>query len=156
MKLVVSVADMKCSQDEADVIITHGLGTCLGLSIHDPPVHVGGLLHVMMPASGINPTKAQMNPFMFVDTGLPAFLEQMKTAGAKPGRWIVKVAGGASTTHDHFSIGKRNWVTLRKVLWRSGVLIDGQDVGGAKARTMSLDVASGQVTVSSGGAQWRL
>jgi chemotaxis protein CheD len=156
VKLVVSVADMKCSTDASDVIITHGLGTCLGLSIHDPGTRVGGLLHVMMPASGINPVKAQANPYMFVDTGVPAFLERMKSAGARPDRWIVKVAGGASTTHDHFSIGKRNWVTLRKTLWRSGILIDKQDVGGSKARTMSLAVDSGQVTLSSGGTKWTL
>ena len=156
MKLVVSVADMKCSGDERDVIITHGLGTCLGLSIHDLGARVGGLLHVMMPASSINPVKAQANPYMFVDTGVPAFLDRMRSAGADPARWIVKVAGGASTTHDHFSIGKRNWVTLRKVLWRSGILIDGQDVGGAKARTMSLAVDSGEVTLSTGGTKWML
>jgi len=94
---------------------------------------LGGLLHVMLPASNINPAKAQTNPYMFVDTGVPAFFRQLYAAGAVKGRLKVKVAGGASTqqaAEDRFAIGKRNHVTLRKMFWQNGILVDGEDVGG--------------------------
>ena len=156
MKLIVSVADMKLSSDPAATFVTHGLGTCLGIAVHDATANVGGLLHVMMPTSSVNPVKAQANPFMFVDTGVPAFLDALKAAGAKQNRWKLKVAGGASTSHDHFGIGKRNWVTLRKMLWKAGILIDAFDVGGSDARTMALDMATGQVGLRHGTRHWEL
>jgi chemotaxis protein CheD len=54
-----------------DLLVTHALGSCLGLMVYDPEARVGGLLHAMLPLSKINPEKARSNPFMFVDTGVP-------------------------------------------------------------------------------------
>lgn len=54
MKHIVGVADMKISGDKDDQIVTHALGSCLGIAIHDPIACVGGLLHVMLPLSMID------------------------------------------------------------------------------------------------------
>ena len=75
MRHVVGVGDMKIGR-AGDVLVTHGLGSCLGLMIYDPVVKVGGMLHAMLPLSSINPQKAESNPFMFVDTGVSLFLKQ--------------------------------------------------------------------------------
>ena len=76
MRHIVGVGDMKVSSDPADVIVTHALGTCLGIVVHDPVARVGGMLHVMLPTSTINPDKARLNPYMFVDTGVPELFRQ--------------------------------------------------------------------------------
>lgn len=149
MRIVVGVADMKLSKSEGDQLVTHALGSCLGITVHDPVAKVGGLLHVMLPLSSIDPAKAADNPSMFVDTGLPRlFLESYKL-GAQKKRMILKVAGGARThgseDEDYFQIGKRNVVMMRKLLWKNGVLIKAEDVGGLVSRTMTLDVATGEV-----------
>ncbi|KKM45447.1 hypothetical protein LCGC14_1560860, partial [marine sediment metagenome] len=96
MKHVVGVADMKVCSEPEDIIVTHALGSCLGITAHDPVARVGGMLHVMMPMSHINPERAKANPYMFVDTGVPAFFRELYAAGAKKGRLTVKVAGGAN------------------------------------------------------------
>ena len=44
-------------------------------------------------------------------------------------------------------IGKRNYVTLRKIFWKNGILIDAEDVGGSISRTLRLEVSNGRVTV---------
>jgi hypothetical protein len=36
---------------------------------------------------------------------------------------------------------------LRKLLWKNGVLLNSYDVGGGVSRTMSLDIASGEVVL---------
>ena len=156
---IVSVAEMKLSSNPEEVIVTHGLGSCVGLSVYDPVSKVGGLLHVMMPTSAVNPTKAQSNPYMFVDTGVPRFFDELQAAGAQKKRWVVKVSGGAKVTNDlcdHFQIGKKNYVALRKVLWKRGVLINAEDVGGKSARTMYLDVGTGRVWLRANGREWDL
>lgn len=153
---VVGVADMKVSVDPDEVLVTHALGSCLGIALHDAAAGVGGLLHVMLPLSTIDPTKAGLNPCMFVDTGVPRLFLECYKAGAEKKRLVVKVAGGAcvgkaDARDDFFQIGRRNIVMLRKLLWKNGVLIEAEDVGGGHSRTMALEVGGGRVVVSVNG-----
>lgn len=154
--LVVGVADLKLSKTPGERLVTYALGSCLGLVIHDPVAKVTGLLHVMLPESGIDPTKAARNPAMFVDTGVPALFKASYALGAKKERMIVKVAGGAhagaTPDADSFQIGKRNVLALRKLLWKNNVILHAHDVGGQQtSRTLYVDVATGAVTMRSGG-----
>ncbi len=155
MKHIVGVADMKISETDGDVLITYALGSCLGITVYDPEVKVGGLLHVMLPLSTIDPKKAVDNPFMFVDTGVTQLFLKCYKAGAKKQRMLVKVAGGASSHEneedDHFQIGKRNFTIFRKLLWKNDVLLRAQEVGGTVSRTLSLEVGSGNVNVKING-----
>lgn len=156
MKHIVGVADMRISIQASDVIVTHALGSCLGIAVYDPASQVGGLLHVMMPLSNVNPSKAKSNPFMFIDTGVPAFFKEAYAAGASKARMVVKVAGGANVQglgNDTFAIGKRNHTILKKMLWKNNILVEAEDVGGQYARTMYLDIGDGHVWLSTGGCR---
>jgi len=154
VKHIVKVADIKICSTAGDELVAHALGSCLGIAAYDPLSVVGGLLHVLLPSATINPRKADANPFMFVDVGAGEFLKRMYAAIGRRSRLIVKVAGGAETRgnwKDLFATGRRNYQMLRKVLWTSGILIDAEDVGGCKPRTMHLEVGSGRVWVTSNG-----
>ena len=70
MQVVVGVADMKISNKPEEVLVTHALGSCIGVAIYDPKVRVGGILHFMLPESLLDSVKSQQNPYMFADTGL--------------------------------------------------------------------------------------
>ena len=156
MKYLVGIADMKIASQPGDVIVTHALGSCLGITAYDSVAKVGGMLHVMMPMSNVNPEKAKTNPYMFVDTGVPAFFNEIYKVGGKKGRLEVKVAGGANVQKsetDRFAIGKRNHVVLKKLFWKNGILIEAEDVGKNFARTMYLEIGSGRVWLSTAGAE---
>ncbi len=155
VKTIVGVADMAISTTAGDVIVTHALGSCLGIAAYDSSSAVGGILHVMLPTATVNPDKAKANPYMFVDTGLPAFFHTLYGRGAVKQRLVVKVAGGANVNNvktDSFAIGKRNYIMFKKLLWKNGVLIEAADVGGSHARTMYLEIGSGRVWLSTAGA----
>jgi chemotaxis protein CheD len=142
---------MKISSSPEDEIITFALGSCLGITIYDPVAHVGGMVHVMLPSSAIDPVKASMNPCMFVDTGVKnLFLESYK-AGAQRNRLVVFAAGGACANgleqDDYFQIGKRNVTVLRSLLWKNGIILANSDFGGNLARTMSLEMSTGKVLI---------
>jgi chemotaxis protein CheD len=155
VKHVVGVADMRISASHEDSLVTYALGSCLGITIHDSVAQVGGLLHVMLPLSTIDPAKASENPYMFVDTGLPRLFLEAYKIGARKERLIVKVAGGACANgngkEDYFHIGKRNLIMLRQLLWKNGVLIKAVDVAGSISRTMSLEIGTGEVLIRSNG-----
>ncbi len=158
MRHVVGVADMKLACGKDDVIVTHALGSCLGIAIHDAEAGVGGIFHVMLPAASVSPEKAKTNPFMFVDTGVPRFFQEAFAAGAQKARLRVAVAGGAAlgSGEDFFAIGKRNYVALRRLFWKAGVIIAGEDVGGNISRTLYLDVGTGRTWLQSKGREWDL
>lgn len=149
------VGDMKVSTQRGDLMITHALGSCLGITVHDPVTCVGGLLHVMLPLSTIDLVKAERNPFMFVDTGVPKLIVECFRAGAQKQRLEIMVAGGANSQNgdrnDLFQIGKRNMIMLRKLLWKNGLLLKSHDVGGSNSRTMSLEIGTGKVMIRSVG-----
>ncbi len=148
---VVDIADLAVSGDPGDTIITYSLGSCIGLVLWDPAVHVGGMLHYMLPESQLSPEKAKSNPAMFCDTGVPRLFRAMYELGAIKTRIEVRVAGGSSLLDDNgtFNIGKRNYLALRKILWKNGVMIKAENVGGAISRTLKLDVGAGTVTIKS-------
>ena len=156
--VVVGMADVRLASDPGGRLITYALGSCLGIVIHDPVAKVAGLLHAMLPDSSIDRAKAARNPAMFVDTGVPALFRESYRLGARKERIVVKVAGGAhggaSEEEDAFQIGKRNFLMLRRLLWKNDVLLRAHDVGGCQtSRTLVVDVATGAVTVRSQGAE---
>lgn len=148
MRITVDISDMRISNSVGDVLVTYALGSCLGVAIYDPVAEVGGLLHVLLPDSSIDPDKARLKPCMFVDTGVPYLFREAYKVGAQKERIVVKAAGCASMRSeedDRFQIGKRNELMLRKLLWKNGVMLEGCDLGGKLARTMSLDIGTGAV-----------
>src|SRR5690554_2048662 len=152
MKTVVGVSDVKVSVNQHETIITYALGSCLGIVVYDPSAKVGGLLHGMLPLSKADPEKAKLKPAMYIDTGLAILLKGVYNLGAKKSNLVLTVAGGASmkknSSDDYFKIGKRNFTTLRKLLWKNGFMISSQDIGGTKSRTMTLRISDGQVLIN--------
>lgn len=152
MNLTVMVGDMKTG-GAGDHLVTHALGSCLGLVVYDPVLKIGGLLHAMLPLSSINPEKAQANPAMFVDTGVPLLFRTLYEQGALKSRLQVKAAGcGAPMGRNEvFKIGERNYTVLKKLLWKNNILLAAEDVGGNQSRTLHFDLETGEVVVASNG-----
>ena len=90
-KITVGIADMKMAKGSG-VLITYALGSCIGLCFEDPVLHLGALLHVMLP---MNMEAGRKNAFKYADTGIRETLRQMTGKGAQKSRITVKIAGGA-------------------------------------------------------------
>jgi chemotaxis protein CheD len=153
MKHTIGVSDMKVSGGRGDVLVTHALGSCLGVVVHDETACVGGVLHFMLPLSSVDPAKAENNPYMFGDTGIPLLFEEAYRLGARKERMRVIIAGGAQifAQEDTFAIGKRNIVIARKLFWKNNILIGAENVGGCIPRTLYLEIGSGKTWFSSRG-----
>lgn len=148
---IVGISESCVSTNTDDVLVTYSLGSCIGVTLYDPVIKVGGMLHYMLPQSKVSPDKARNKPAMFADTGVPMLLNEILALGADKNRLIVKVAGGSQLMDQNkvFNIGERNYLVLRKILWKNNILIDAEDVGGNISRTVRLELGSGLVTVKS-------
>jgi len=151
--ITVGVGDCQVCNEPHSVLITYALGSCLAVLIHDPAVSVAGLLHFMLPESQIDSEKAARQPFMFADTGIPLLFRKAYELGADKRRLVVVVAGGSQMMDPEgaFNIGKRNYMAMRKIFWKAGVLVQAEEVGGAVSRTVRLEVGSGKMFLRQGG-----
>lgn len=151
-RLVVGIGELAVSNVSTDVIITHALGSCIAVCLWDPSAGVAGLLHFLLPDSKINAQRAETQPATYADTGVPLLLREAYSLGATKQRTLVRLIGGAEVVGGagSFNVGKRNLLAARNLLWRQGLLIKGEAVGGTVARTVHLGVAHGRIRVTSG------
>jgi chemotaxis protein CheD len=151
--LIVGISDCKVTRDADSVLVTYALGSCIAVAMHDPVTKASGMLHYMLPESAIDTKKAEQNPFMFADTGIPRLIDAVKAAGGDGKRVIVRLTGGAQVLDSQgvFQIGKRNYLAARRILWKAGILIAGEAVGGEVSRTTRLEVGTGRLWVREGG-----
>ena len=162
-RIVVGIGEFAVSNDRASVIVTHALGSCIAVCVWDPAAKVAGLIHVLLPDSRINPARASEQPAAFADTGVPLLFRTAYEYGVDKKRCHVRLVGGADITRaaagiaaagagkDAASVGKRNLLAVRSLLWRNGVLVQKEAVGGNDPRTVAMDVSDGTLQISSGG-----
>jgi chemotaxis protein CheD len=146
----VNAGEVVVSKAAADVLTTSApVGSCVAVSLWDPTSGVGGLLHFLWPDSRLNPERAGAEPACFADTGVQLLFDQAAAMGAVKGRCKVRLVGAAEIDDreqaDRWA--KRNLLAVRSVLWRSGVFLEGEEVGGAKARRATLTVSNGELLV---------
>lgn len=153
MKKIIGVADIAVSNDPSEELITYSLGSCIAVVIYDPTVKVGGMLHYMLPESGMDPEKGKRIPAMFADTGIPTLFKQSYQYGATKKNLTVKVVGGAQIMDENgvFNIGKRNYLALRKLFWKNNVMVAAEHVGGNVNRTVRLELTTGRVILKVSG-----
>ena len=145
----VGMADYKVGRSPS-VLISYGLGSCIGVSLYDPARKIGGLLHIMLPDS----TQARFsdNPAKFADTGIPLMINDIIALGASKGRLVAKIAGGAqmfafSNATDIMRVGTRNAEVCKQILRKNGIRVIAEDTGGNYGRTVSIDLENGQYKV---------
>ncbi len=157
-QIVVGMADCRVGTARGQVLVTYALGSCIGLTVYDPVAAVGGLLHFMLPDSTIDSARGRENPFMFADTGIPLLLEQVCGRGASKRRLVAHALGGAQIMDQEnvFEIGKRNYLALRRILWKAGLLLHGEAVGGVNSRTVRLDIGTGRLWFQEAGTEREL
>jgi chemotaxis protein CheD len=148
---------MKVSARQEEVLVTYGLGSCIGITIWDPVSRVGGLLHFMLPESQSDPAKAKDQPALYADTGIPLLFKSAYQLGADKKRLLVRVAGGAQVLDGDgvFNIGKRNYLAMKKIFWKAGVMIHAEEVGKNISRTLRLEVGTGKLLLQEAGEEAR-
>lgn len=132
------------------LLVSYGLGSCLGIMLHDPQLQIGGLAHTLLP--DVRPRIATDRPGKFVPLAIEAMRRELLAAGSEPQRLIAKICGGAHMFQPlaedlDATIGQRNVRAARDALLGLGIPLVGEDVGGSCGRTLEFDLASGRVRV---------
>lgn len=146
----IGIAQMQVVRAPEGLVITHALGSCIGIAIFDPITHVGGMLHYLLPQSSLSPADAVANPFKFGDTGIPVLFQEAYRLGASKENIKVGMAGGGHFFAHSVDVGSRNVAIARRLFLKNRILIAGESVGGEVPRTLKLDLQTGSITCKEG------
>lgn len=159
---IVGVGDFTASKNPAVTIKTFALGSCVAVIMLHPPTRTVGMVHVALPDSSVAYGKNNNRPGYFADTGIPALLQEMEKLGANSAGnkgMVVKLAGGAKVLDPNnvFNVGKRNILAIKKILWSLGMGPVAEDLGENFSRTVTVEVKTGRITISSPGKKdWQI
>ena len=126
------------------------LGSCVGLALYDRRRKIAGLAHVVLPES----RGQTQQPGKYADTAVRELLRLLREmADGAPLQVTAKLAGGAKMFgfQSGVTIGDQNIRAVEQLLAAEGITITGRCCGGEHGRRMSLDVASGVVTIQTVG-----
>lgn len=147
----VGMADFKLGKDE-EVLITLGLGSCVGIILYDSSKKIGGMAHIMLPSS--KEIKNNSNKAKFADTAIDEMLGQLLSKGVSKLRITAKIAGGAQmfnipSRKSTLNIGERNVVAVKEKLKLLKIPIIAEDVLGNHGRTIEFNCLNGELAIKS-------
>ncbi len=153
MQKYVGIGEMLLTDNEEDILVAPNLGSCIAVAAFNPETRMSGLIHCLLPASKSDPEKAKANPTLYVDTGVTLFLQKMLGIKTDKRKLVIAIAGGASMGMDSavFEIGKKNTTVVRQVMWKNGLLLRGEDVGGGSSRTVRIEAKNGRMVLKTQG-----
>ena len=147
---MVRMAELALSAAADDVLVSLGLGSCIGLALLDRGAAVAGLAHVVLPAA----EGRDGAPGKFADTAVPVLLDGLLGIGARKARLEAVLVGGASMFSlggSGLEVGQRNEAAVREQLQRLRVPVAAADTGGGHGRTVRVSLAAGTVTSKAAG-----
>lgn len=121
------------------------LGSCVGLALFDRRQQIGGLAHIVLPSS-----RGQTDRLgKYVDTAVPALIEQMEQLADQELKLTAKMAGGASmfSTGAAANIGLQNVAACEQLLRELRIPILARDCGGGQGRRLTFDTGNGNVVI---------
>ncbi len=144
------LGEMNISSDPGTVLACLGLGSCIGISAYDPVIHLGGMVHVVLPQG--NEADCQKSPGKFANSALSFLITEMEKKGAVKKRIIFKIAGGAKIiktvpAKSILDIGDRNVTAIKASFAENKIDIKAEDLLGDQGRSMWLHVESGVTRV---------
>lgn len=154
-ELILGIGDIGATKRPGRRLKTIGLGSCVGLILHDPVTGTVGLAHVALPDSSIS-TKGKTYPKgYFADRAVNELVSAMVRVSGMPfsKRYVAKLIGGANMKGiaNVYDIGTKNVSALRGHLHHLGVVPVAEEIGSHISRTVAVEVGTGCVVITTPG-----
>jgi chemotaxis protein CheD len=148
---MVRMGELATSSVPGHVLVSLGLGSCIGLALLDRRMGIAGLAHIVLPQSQGH---GHENPRRFADLAVPELVSELEGLGARRVRLEAVLVGGASMfagSAAGLEVGQRNEAAVRELLEGLGIPVVATATGGNRGRTVRVDVATAAVTVREAG-----
>lgn len=148
---MVRMGELATSAVAGDVLVSLGLGSCIGLALLDRRAGIAGLAHVVLPSSGGH---ASPRSWKFADYAVPELIDRVIKLGARRPMLEAVLVGGASmfaVSKSSLEVGQRNEAAVRELLRESRINVIAKETGGSRGRTIRVYVGPQKVTVKEAG-----
>jgi len=147
----VAIGEVSISEKRG-VLRTTAIGSCIGLTFYDPVTKTGALAHIMLP--GKAPKHRKSGKTKYAGNAIDQVLAGMSSMGVKARHLKVSlaVAGNILAKHND-TICDEILASVLETLNDRKLSIEGQDTGGTRARTLSLDLQTGKVVCEKSGGE---
>lgn len=130
---------------DQDTRIRTLLGSCVSITMWHPQKLIGGMCHYVLPTKRMDRENA--GPGHYADEVMKLFVNEIIKSKTYPYEYQVKVFGGGNMLKfddPHCEkVPCRNITVARELLKLHGFKIAKEDLGGNEARTVMLDIWSG-------------
>jgi chemotaxis protein CheD len=123
----------------------YGLGSCIGLFIHDRLTGISGGAHILLPESEKGP--ADFAKYYNVTEAIDEILTRMKFTGNPLNTLRAKITGGANVVSINCHTGQRNIESVTRHLTERKIFLAASDVGGTYCRSAKFESSTGLLTV---------
>jgi chemotaxis protein CheD len=151
-EISVRMGELATSTEAETVLVSIGLGSCIGLALVDAGAGVAGLAHIMLPGPG---EAASRPPGTFADSGVAALLDAVLALGASRVRLTAVIVGGAQMfgSAGKIQVGTRNEEAVRAALAGVRLPVVAADTGGGSGRTIRVYLDETRVTARVAGGR---
>ena len=158
-EIAVRMGEIAVSSAPGEVLLSIGLGSCIGLALVDQRRGIAGLAHVMLPEAigrGGGPAGK------FADRAVPELVARTSALGTSRtalravlvgGAQMFTLGGGVGSALD---IGVRNESAVRAALATERIPVVASATGGARGRTIRVFPGGAVLSKEAGGAEIEL
>jgi chemotaxis protein CheD len=155
-EIAVRMGEIAVAGSPAEMLVTIGLGSCIGLALVDQPRGIAGLAHIMLPeavGSGGPPGK-------FATLAVPELIARTTALGTSRRSLKAVIVGGAQmfslTGGGSLDIGVRNEAAVRGLLADARIPVLGAATRGSRGRTMRVIPGGPVLAKEAGGTEVEL
>lgn len=150
---MVRMGELAVSRVPGHVLVSLGLGSCIGLALIDRRMGVAGLAHIVLPQSQ---GEAGENPRKFADFAIPQLIAELEALGTRTIRLEAALVGGASmfaVSASSLEVGQRNEAAVRELLEQHRIPVVAAATGGSRGRTIRVEVGTSKIVVREAGGK---
>ena len=155
-EIAVRMGEIAVSANAGDMLVSLGLGSCIGLAVVDQRRGIAGLAHIMLPEAipGGGPVGK------FADVAVPELIARTTALGTTKTALEAVIVGGAQMfslgSSGAMDIGVRNDVAVRALLAQDRIPVVAAETGGSKGRTIRVVPGGIVLSKEAGGAEKEL
>ncbi len=151
-KIIIGIGEYAVASTPT-ILVTLGLGSCVGVCIRDKRSKIGGMIHVMLPET--NSATGKLSKY--AKPGIELMVNEIVKKGASKRELEAKIAGGAAMFQSKgFDIGKRNVQKVKEVLLSLGIPIVAEDTGKNRARSIEFHLDTGELFIKKVGGKEKI
>jgi chemotaxis protein CheD len=152
-EIAVRMGEIAVTKSPGELLVSLGLGSCIGLALVDQRRGIAGLAHIMLPEAIGDGGPAGK----FADLAVPELVARTVALGtARTSLKAILVGGAQMFALDGsgaMDIGTRNEEAVRDALRKERIPVVAAETGGAKGRTIRVISGGAVLSKEAGGAE---